>query len=217
MPTLKQRRKRRLRKAKNVQRRALRIQRGRVKRFRNLRAVIRRTRSKIGKRRREIQALERRLADGPVTIIGGGGPGNIRGGTPEQRLVAVATKAALMHAKGIRKSFYSQTGYWDYKHAIMGEPPGARSDCSSWWIACYWAAGLPDPTGYNFRGGFTGTIGAAGRRVWAPGSPGGAGLYGSGNYFHVEMSLGDGRYIGHGSPPVDYQTPGAPDVHREYV
>lgn len=224
MPTLVDRRKHRLEETRKTQRKALaklEVSRRRLvhqrKAFRRTRAYIRRLRAKVGKRKKLIEDLELALSSGPVTIEGGGGPGKVHGGTAEQRLVAVAQKAVLMHYKGIRHSFYSQSGWWTVHYAIMGEPRGARSDCSQWWLSVYWAADLPDPTGYNFTGGYTGTIGNHGRTVPSPGTPGGAGLYGSNPWHHVEMSMGDGTFCGHGSPPVDKVTPGWPSTFRDFV
>lgn len=224
MPTLVDRRKAEIAARKKTQKRALIKQRVRLRRYTHqrkalakLRAQIRKARSKIGARKKLIKRLEADLQSGPVTIEGNGGPGKIHGGTPAQRVVACAQKSALMHAKGIRKSFYSQAGWWTVQHGILGEPRGARSDCSQWWLSMFWSAGLPDPTGHNYTGGFTGTIGASGRQVASPGTPAGAGLYGSGSFHHVEMSLGGGHFIGHGSPPVDAVTPGWPNVFRDYV
>ncbi len=46
----------------------------------------------------------------------------------------------------------------DYLHEPRGRLP-ISTDCSGWVTYCYWAAGLPDPSGLNYRYlGFTGTL-----------------------------------------------------------
>jgi hypothetical protein len=217
MPTL-------IEREKATQRKALAKQRVRARRFKNqrkalarTRAAIRKARSKIGKRRKLIKRLEAELAGGPVRIEGNGGPGKIHGGTPRERLVACAKAAALAHYQGRRKSFYSQSGTWTVKHGILGEPRGYRSDCSQFWLSMYWSADLPDPTGANYGSGYTGTIGNKGLPTASPGKGGDAGLYGSFPHHHVEMSIGGGHFVGHGSPPVDGVTPGWPDLFRTYI
>jgi hypothetical protein len=129
----------------------------------------------------------------------------VEGGTPRQRLVAGAHKSAKLSASGARHSFYSQPGFWDVDHGITGEAPGARSDCSQWVTAMYHSAGLPDPNGNSYNGGYTGTLSDHGKKISRANlKPGDLVLYGTYPFHHVEMYVGPGDLtIGHGSAPVD--------------
>lgn len=121
---------------------------------------------------------------------------------------------------------YSQAGSWSLTYFPGGEPSGVRSDCSQWFTKIYFHAGLPDPNGQGYAGGYTGTLGAHGHAIdrseLKPGDPV---LYGSYPHHHVEMYVGTGEdlskelraelarrgfdhnsTIGHGSPPVDEGT-----------
>jgi len=137
-----------------------------------------------------------------VTISGN----RATGGTPRKRLEAVMLASAAACASGKRPNFYSQAGAWDVDHCITGERYGERSDCSSWFTSVYKSCGLDDPNGAGYSGGYTGTLGAHGRRV-SRGEldSGDAVLYGTAPFHHVEMKLGHGgtATIGHGSAPVD--------------
>lgn len=126
----------------------------------------------------------------------------ITGGTARERLVAGALAAAANCASGRRRNFYSQAGAYTTQHGITGEPSGYRSDCSQFVTSIYWSAGLEDPNGYNWTGGYTGTLVSHGRQVSSP-KPGDLVLYGSGSAHHVEMFIGGGETVGHGSSPVD--------------
>jgi hypothetical protein len=129
----------------------------------------------------------------------------VTGGTPRQRVVAAAHRSAYLHAMGKRPSFYSQDGGWDVAHGITGESRGKRSDCSQWYTAMFHSAGLPDPNGNGYSGGYTGTLAAHGRYISRSElRPGDAVLYGPAPHHHIEMYTGPGETtIGHGSPPVD--------------
>jgi hypothetical protein len=131
------------------------------------------------------------------------------GGSKVGRLKAVAFTSAAACSSGKRPNFYSQAGSWDVDHCITGEHYGERSDCSSWFTSVYKSAGLPDPNGENYSGGYTGTLVANGKQISKP-EPGCAVIYGPGTGHHVEMYTGPGnRTIGHGSAPVD---PGVIDL-----
>ena len=140
-----------------------------------------------------------------VTIRGN----TAKGGSKRHRLKAVALVAAAKCAKGQRNNFYSQAGAWDIDHCITGESYGERSDCSSWVTSAYKSAGLPDPNGQRYTGGYTGTLGENGTVTSDP-KPGDLVLYGPAPHHHVEMYVGPGdKTIGHGSAPVD---PGVIDL-----
>lgn len=149
-------------------------------------------------RHAEILAAARRAG---VRIDGN----HVTGGAPRERLRAAAEHAMYLDSIGERRSFYSQQGFWTVEHGITGEPRGARSDCSQWVTAIYYACGLPDPNGNDYRGGYTGTLGAHGRAISRSELlPGDLILYGPAPHRHVEMYLGPGaRTGGHGSRPVD--------------
>jgi|SRR5829696_1505534 len=189
-------------------------------------AKLRRLREEVPIRQRQIRftegdrrrALEQRLdkvKDAIEDLITPDEPqihGNeVRGGNPRERLVVAALTAARMCSEGKRRSFYSQPGGWTVDHAITGEPHGFRSDCSQWVTSVYKSAGLPDPNGQGYRGGYTGTLATHCRRISrAQLRPGDLVLYGSGPpYHHVELYVGPGELtIGHGSPPIDGGTIG---------
>jgi hypothetical protein len=105
------------------------------------------------------------------------------------RIVAIA-ESSMTSKTGFRR--YDQNG------ALTNElTPGAgkRSDCSQWTRAVYLKAGLPDP-GTN-----TWAQIANGRRTRSP-KPGDLMFPPGGG--HVELYIGGGKTIGHGSPPIDY-------------
>jgi peptidoglycan hydrolase-like protein with peptidoglycan-binding domain len=183
---------------------------------------------KPGKRRtafenryEDVRAAIRRLVNPPHAEVSGN---RVTGGTPRERVVLAAITAAQLDAQGKRHSFYSQAGAWDIRHAITGEAPGRRSDCSSVAAGFYYSAGLPDPNGENYEGGYTGTIAAHCRQISrAQLRPADFVLFGEAPpYHHVEVFIGLGEglpqylrdlirrlgfgpdtTIGHGSPPVD--------------
>jgi len=103
------------------------------------------------------------------------------------RLVEVA-KSTLSSRTGFYR--YSQGGYFSFDPTSYG-----RSDCSQWTASIYKRA-----TG-RFIGGNTWAQAAHGHRTRNP-KPGD--LMFSGSLGHVEMYVGNGRTIGHGSPPIDY-------------
>ena len=141
------------------------------------------------------------------------------GGTPGERWKAVCLASVANCQKGMpsgRRNFYSETGGWDVDHVIHpGEQYDERSDCSSTVTAWAKAAGLPDPNGANYTGGYTGTLlgqhngwkycseEAMVKKGWGivvylsfPGDTVG---------HHTEAYIGpDPRTAGHGSPPVDF-------------
>ncbi len=109
--------------------------------------------------------------------------------TVRERIVAEA-QATLTSKTGFRR--YSQPG------ALTTDPTPpapARTDCSQWVRAIYLKAGAQDP-GTN-----TWSQAAKGKRTSRP-KPGD--LMMSATTGHVELYLGGGRTIGHGSPPIDY-------------
>jgi cell wall-associated NlpC family hydrolase len=130
---------------------------------------------------------------------------SVTGGTAHERLKVAALAAAANCASGHRPNFYSQSGAWDVSRCISGEHYGERSDCSSWVTSAYKSAGLSDPNGTGFTGGFTGTLYEHGHAVnQANLKPGDLIIYGAAPGHHVELYVGPGdKTIGHGSAPVD--------------
>jgi hypothetical protein len=172
---------------------------GQVKALTQRQAELEKTEADLIARKKELQ--------GKVTINGN----KATGGTKAKRIQAVALCSAAKCAAGRRHNFYSQAGTWDVDHCITGENYGHRSDCSSWFTSVFKSAGLPDPNGNDFRGGYTGTLGSHGKsisRTDAYHVPGAAVLFGTAPFHHVELALGDGtdHTIGHGSAPVDMGT-----------
>lgn len=109
-------------------------------------------------------------------------------GALRERIVAKA-KASMTSRSGFRR--YSQAG------RITDDPTppiGARTDCSQWVRAVYLQAGAKDP-GRN-----TWEQARKGKRVSKP-KPGD--LVFPPNTSHVELYIGKGKTIGHGSPPID--------------
>jgi cell wall-associated NlpC family hydrolase len=105
------------------------------------------------------------------------------------RIIEVA-ESSMTSRTGFRR--YSQPGTLT---AELTPGPGKRSDCSQWTRAVFLKAGLPD------IGSNTWAQIANGRRTRSP-KPGDLMFPPGGG--HVEIYLGAGKTIGHGSPPIDY-------------
>lgn len=116
-----------------------------------------------------------------------GGAGGLRA-----KIVAEAEKS-LSTKTG--HNYYSQGGALTENPT---PPQGERSDCSQWARAVYLKAGASDPgtyTGEMLRKGKTTSKPRPGDLLCGPD--------------HVELYVGDGKTIGHGSPPIDYDTSSA--------
>lgn len=152
---------------------------------------------KLETRQGDLEAQRKKLSK--VKISGN----HATGGSKPGRLKAVALTSAASCASGVRPNFYSQVGSFDAEHCITGPKYGHRDDCSSWFASVYYSAGLPDPSGQEFKAGWTGTLVEHGTQISKP-EIGCAVIYGSGSGHHVEMYVGPGsKTIGHGSAPVD--------------
>lgn len=124
---------------------------------------------------------------------GRGRDGEFVTGPLRDRIVQVA-ESTLSSKTGFHR--YSQQG------ALTADPtPPApnRTDCSQWVRAVYLKAGAPDP------GSWTGAQAQNGRRTSNP-KPGDLVLDAPAGQNHVELYIGGGRTIGHGSEPIDYWT-----------
>lgn len=171
-----------------------------------------------------VAEIQKEIAALGVTI-----EGNVaKGGTDLERWLAVLNASVANCAKGLpegRRNFYSMSGAWDIDHPIHpGEEYGERSDCSSTVTAWAKAAGLPDPNGAEWLGGYTGTL-QQGHNGWREVSfehmvkakrPAFF-IYGVGVGHHTEgwcpilnengQIVDANRSAGHGSAPVDYGVP----------
>ena len=154
-------------------------------------------------------------------------PGNkVTGGTERSRFRAAALTSSKRCLTGKRVNFYDQSGSWNVDKVFTGEDYDERSDCSQWLTSVCKAAGLPDPNGTSWTGGYTGTLvgenGGWHRCSEAEMKKRGFGfvVYGTGTGFHVEAFVGRGEKdhlgpefadltIGHGSAPID---PGVIDL-----
>lgn len=142
----------------------------------------------------------------------------VKGGTPGERFILANRTAVANCASGRRRNFYSQSGGWDCQHEIAPGPSyDERSDCSQAETGMCWSAGLPDPNGTRYTGGYTGTLGqqnngwrfATEKEMREKGW--GLVLYerwpGDREFHHVEGYIGEGKTdltAGHGSAPFDY-------------
>jgi hypothetical protein len=108
-------------------------------------------------------------------------------GPIRKRIIEIA-ESTLSTKTGFNR--YSQAG------ALTDDPTPSvpnRTDCSQWIYACYKRAGAPSPGTNTYQ------MESMSRRTNQP-QPGDL-LLGPG---HVELYVGGGRTIGHGTPPIDY-------------
>lgn len=133
---------------------------------------------------------------------------SVVGGTLRDRVVAAAEHAAELSKTHPDYYHYSQPGRWK-NDLFLRDALDERSDCSSFVIQCYAKAGCRLPKSMQGQG-FTGTFAQVGRRVATP-KPGDICLYGDPpKYHHVELYVGKGKTIGHGTALVDSDTPKDP-------
>jgi hypothetical protein len=114
----------------------------------------------------------------------------------------VAHNAAIHYTEDSRRD--------DYLRGSSGHLP-LWTDCSGWVTYCYWASGLPDPSGLNYRYlGYTGTLLANaarhGRIVTnlALARPGDPIVIGPGTGWHTTICVEAGAdpiVVSHGSEP----------------
>jgi len=115
----------------------------------------------------------------------GGGDDSSVGGV-RQRIVDIA-HSTLTSRSG--HNYYSQPG--KMTDDPLAKPP-LRSDCSQWVRAVYLRAGAGDP------GTYTGAMVGRATKTDSP-TPGDLML----KRGHVELYIGNGETIGHGSPPIN--------------
>jgi cell wall-associated NlpC family hydrolase len=139
-------------------------------------------------------------------------------GSARKRVVELAQRAAA--------NYHARPGAYHYlaggkANAVFLEPTPSdwRSDCSQFVAAVYKAAGLPSPATAPHEWAATSNIDPHGRVTTKP-RPGDLGMYGvhGGKTHHVELYCGlpGQEFIGHGSPPIDSQTPGRPNYYLTY-
>lgn len=188
-------------------------------------AIFWRGRAKVLMKR--IHGIEENVAEirKEIAALGVTIEGNVaKGGTDFERWLAVLNASVANCATGKRRNFYSMSGAWNIDHPIIpGEAFGERSDCSETNTAWAKAAGLPDPNGMEWKGGWTGS--QQGHNGWREVSfaemvkakrPAYI-IYGGGVGHHVEgwcpvlnengQIVNVNRTAGHGSAPVDYGVP----------
>jgi cell wall-associated NlpC family hydrolase len=137
--------------------------------------------------------------------------------SPRQRIVHAAQQAAANYRRNPGAYHYLAGGVANT--VIMRPTPrNWRSDCSQFAVACYREAGLSCPGTGSFMASNTGSIDAGGRVTYRP-QPGDLGMYGRhrGYTHHVEVYIGDGKHIGHGTQPIDSRTPGRPDYYLTFL
>jgi cell wall-associated NlpC family hydrolase len=172
----------------------------------------------------EMRIREASDADGPTGTSADLAVSGVGGGSIRARVVEVAKKAAAISAASPSHYYYSQQGN-AWKHDVYardirgGGPQGLggirhRSDCSTFIIQVYVKAGCDIPASMKGQG-FTGTLADAGHRTKTP-KPGDICLYGSYPFNHVELYIGGGKTIGHGTAPIDYSTPRGPSGFAGY-
>jgi cell wall-associated NlpC family hydrolase len=140
-----------------------------------------------------------------------------KAGTARKRIVKLAQQAAANYRRNPRAYHYKAGGTANLVY-LQPTPPNWRSDCSQFAAAVYKDAGLPSPANVDHQWASTYSMVKKGRVTKHP-RPGDLGMMGSRSApHHVEIYCGEPgqEFIGHGSPPIDSQTPGRPDYYLTY-
>lgn len=136
--------------------------------------------------------------------------------TPRDRIVAVAEQAARNYRANPGAYHYLAGGRANTV-VLSPTPRDWRSDCSQFAVNVFRLAGVPCPGSGTYLYSNTISIAAGGRVTQNP-RPGALGMYGSRRYpHHVEVYVGNGRHIGHGTQPIDSKTPGRPSYYLEFL
>jgi cell wall-associated NlpC family hydrolase len=139
-------------------------------------------------------------------------------GSARKRVVELAQKAAANYRANAGAYHYLAGGKANAEF-LKPTPKDWRSDCSQFVAAVYKAAGLPSPATVAHEFASTFSIDPKGKVTTSP-RPGDLGMYGvhGGTTHHVELYCGlpGQEFIGHGSPPIDSQTPGRPNYYLTY-
>jgi len=156
----------------------------------------------ISKGRHEF--LEEKIKSTPHLVHNGN---IVEGGTLEERFYY-----SIHQGRKHWRDFYSEPGgETDAPWAITNVPNNTlRSDCSKYAQKECQTIQIPDPTGQNFGPMFTGTIVANCKEVsreYAETHFGTAVLFGSGDAFHMGLSMAHGDLIiQHGVPQLEFGT-----------
>lgn len=148
--------------------------------------LVRATQPKGEPRSEKVTRANDASADG--SLSGGQGDDDVSASGLRNKILKIA-RASMTSRSGFKR--YSQAG------ATTTDPTPPvpnRTDCSQWIRACYLRAGGPDPGLNTFE------MARKGKRTKRP-KPGDIML--TANVGHCEIYIGDGKTIGHGSPPID--------------
>lgn len=134
-------------------------------------------------------------------------------------------KAICNEARRSRANYRKNPGAYHYlaggkPNTVVMEPTPRnwRSDCSQWAVNIYRHAGVPCPGSGTYMFSNTLSIEGRGARVVSNPMPGDLGMYGAhGRTHHVELYIGNGEFIGHGTQPIDSITPGLPDFYLSFI
>jgi cell wall-associated NlpC family hydrolase len=140
-----------------------------------------------------------------------------KAGTARQKVVELAQQAAANYRANPGAYHYLAGGVANTEF-LHPTARNMRSDCSQFAAAVYKAAGLPSPASVDHQWASTYSMVKKGRVTMQP-KPGDLGMYGTRSApHHVEIYCGapGQEFIGHGSPPIDSQTPGRPDYYLTY-
>ncbi|HVJ27612.1 MAG TPA: NlpC/P60 family protein [Vicinamibacterales bacterium] len=145
----------------------------------------------------------------------------IRAATPKpdarQRIVNVAQMCARNYRKNPGAYHYLAGGI---PNTIIDRPTprSYRSDCSQFAVGVYKMAGLKCPGSGTFMHSNTISIANGNGRVTQNPRPGDLGMYGSRHApHHVEVYIGNGDHIGHGTVPIDNREPGRPSFYLSFL
>lgn len=135
---------------------------------------------------------------------------------PRDKIVAVALQA--------KRNYEANPGAYHYLAGgvpnttiLSPTPRNWRSDCSQFAVNCYRLAGVPCPGSGTYLYSNTISIEQGGRIVSTP-RPGDLGMYGlHGRTHHVEVYIGNGRFVGHGTAQIDGSTPGLPSFYLSFL
>jgi hypothetical protein len=150
----------------------------------HLRVALKRALKKLAKQGPRVQRIDGKLC--------------VRGGTAEERIVALFTYAVKHWV-----AYYSESGAYDEDHSLNNhDHDGKRRDCSWQGIEARRACGLPT---IDFEPRFTGSALECKKvsRRYAETHAGVWVIYGSGEGFHMGTSTGHGPFVWqHGTPTL---------------
>jgi cell wall-associated NlpC family hydrolase len=135
---------------------------------------------------------------------------------PRDKIVAVAQQAKANYDRNPGAYHYLAGGVPNTT-ILAPTPRNYRSDCSQFAVNVYRLAGVPCPGSGTYLYSNTISIEQGGRIVARP-QPGDLGMYGArGRTHHVEVYIGGGKFIGHGTARIDSLTPGQPSFYLSFL